>query len=373
MNLALKEIRRAPVRFALLVGAIGLLVFLILFQQALQSALITSFVGGVRNQTAPVLVYNVDAQRTLQASAIPPPLEEQVRSVEGVAAVVRVEQDTFTVRVDGAEPSDAAIVGADDADRVRPVELSGGRRPSAVGEAVGSDTDFEVGDEVEVVPPADGEPAILTVVGVASDVQLSVSPTLFTDGETFATAARAASPGTAGSLPNALALFPADGVTAEEVVAAVDAAAPDAEALTREDAADTSPGVAQVRQSFQVIFLLYGMVVPLVTGLFFLIVTLQKSGSLTLLRAIGAPTSTLARSLLLQVGLVLGAGLLVGIALYAPLTGARVGGLALRFDPAAVLTWTVLLVVLGLISALASLRRVLRIDPVEATVGAGIR
>jgi putative ABC transport system permease protein len=373
VNLAWKEVRRAPVRFGLLVGAIGLLVFLILFQQALQDALITSFVGGVRNQSAPVLVYNVDAQRTLQASAIPPPVEEQVRSVDGVESVVRVEQDTFTVRIDGDEPSDAAIVGADDPELVRPDELSGGRRPEAAGEAVGSDVDFEVGDEVEVVPPAGGEPATLTVVGVAPDVQLSVTPTLFTDVDTFATAAQAASPGTTASLPNALALFPADGVTAEEVVAAVDEAAPDAEALTREEAADTSPGVAQVRQSFQVIFLLYGLVVPLVTGLFFLIVTLQKSGSLTLLRAMGAPTSTLTRSLLFQVVLVLGAGLLLGTLMYAPLSGARIGGLALRFDPAVVLTWAVLLVVLGLISAIASLRRVLRIDPVEATVGAGIR
>jgi putative ABC transport system permease protein len=373
VNLALKEVRRAPVRFGLLVGAIGLLVFLILFQQALQDALITSFVGGVRNQTAPVLVYNVDAQRTLQASALPPPLEEQVRSVEGVDAVVRVEQDTFTVRVDGGETSDAAIVGADDPERVRPEELSGGRRPGDTGEVVGSDVDFEVGDEVEVVPGIDGDPVTLTVVGVAPDVQISVSPTLFTDAETFAAASRAATPEAGTSLPNALALFPAEGVTPEEVVAAVDEAAPDAEALTRQEAADTSPGVAQVRQSFRVIFLLYALVVPLVTGLFFLIVTLQKSGALTLLRAIGAPTSALARSLLVQVLLVLGAGLLLGIALYAPLTSARIGSLALRFDPAVVLTWAVLLIVLGLISALASLRRVIRIDPVEATAGAGVR
>lgn len=373
VNLAFKEVRRAPVRFSLLVGAIALLVFLILFQQALQGALITSFVGGIRNQSAPVLVYNVDAQRTLQASAIAPPLEEQVRSVDGVEAVVRVEQDTFTVRVEGSEPSDAAIVGADDVERVRPVELSGGRRPRSVGEAVGSDVDFEVGDEVEVVPPAGGEASTLTVVGVAPDVQISVSPTLFTDAETFAAADRAASPDSEASLPNVLALFPADGTSVDDLLTAVEDAAPDAEALTRDEAADTSPGVAQVRQSFQVIFLLYGLVVPLVTGLFFLIVTLQKADTLTLLRAMGAPTSTLTRSLLLQVGLVLGAGLVVGTALYAPLSGARVGGLALRFDPTAVATWSVLLVVLGLISAVASLRRVLRIDPVEATVGKGVR
>ena len=39
MFLALKEMRRAKVRFGLLIVAIGLLVFLILFQQSLQSGL----------------------------------------------------------------------------------------------------------------------------------------------------------------------------------------------------------------------------------------------------------------------------------------------------------------------------------------------
>ena len=57
------------------------------------------------------------------------------------------------------------------------------------------------------------------------------------------------------------------------------------------------PGVVQVRQSFQVIFLLYGLVIPCVTGLFFLIVTFQKAGALTLLRAIGAPAGRLVSAL----------------------------------------------------------------------------
>ena len=89
MFLALREIRRALVRFGLLVLAIGLLVFLILTQQALQDGLITSFVGGIRNQTAPVLVYSVDGQRTLQGSIVSPDLEQAVRATDGVAEAAR--------------------------------------------------------------------------------------------------------------------------------------------------------------------------------------------------------------------------------------------------------------------------------------------
>ena len=142
---------------------------------------------------------------------------------------------------------------------------------------------------------------------------------------------------------------------------------------TREQAARETPGVAEVRSSFAVIFLLFALVVPLVSGLFFLIITLQKARALTLLRAIGAPAGSLVRSLLIQVLIVVGGGILVGTALFVPLSQATVGSLSLRFDPVAVLVWSALLLGLGLVSAIAAARRVLGIDPVEATTGGGAR
>ena len=83
--IAFKEMVRAKVRFGLLVGAIGLLVFLILFQQALRDGLITSFVGAIEQQSAPVLVFSTDGRRNLQSSSITPELEARVRAVDGVA------------------------------------------------------------------------------------------------------------------------------------------------------------------------------------------------------------------------------------------------------------------------------------------------
>ena len=190
---------------------------------------------------------------------------------------------------------------------------------------------------------------------------------------TWEEAVAAGNPDAGTPLPNALGVSPAEGTSDAELVAAVNDASPDADALTRDDAADNTPGVAQVRQSFQVIFLLYGLVVPLVTGLFFLILTLQKRSALVLLRAVGATSSVLVRALLMQVLIVVGAGLAIGVALYAPLSRARIGTLALRFDPTAVVVWSIVLVVLGSVSALVSVRRVVRIDPIEATTGGGLR
>lgn len=372
--LALRELRRAKARFGLLVAAVGLLVFLILTQQALQDGLLTSFVGAIRSQSAPVLVYSVDGQRTLQGSVVPPDLQAAVEGADGVAATGRIGQGTFTATVDGAEEeTDAALLGADDPALGGPEQVSEGRRPETAGEAVGSATDFAVGDVVRIVPAGGGEGPELEVVGLVEDGQIQVTPTLFVGWDDYEAAVRAANPDAAEVLPSALGVRPADGITDGEVVERINAASADADALTRQQAADEAPGVAQVRQSFRIIFLLYALVVPLVTGLFFLIVTFQKAAALTLLRAIGARSSTLVRALLVQVLVVIGGGLVVGVALYAPLSRVRLGSIALRFDPGAVAFWAVLLVVLGLASATVSARRVLAIDPIEATTGGGAR
>ena len=379
MFLALKEMARAKVRFALLIAAIALLVFLILFQQSLQNGLITGFIGAIRDQNAPVLVYSVDGQRVLQGSVITPEMEAQVRGAPGVGEVGPNGQGTFTGSPSGnddGETFDTTVIGYElgpDGNGIgAPSTVVDGRLPMADDEAVVSDADVQlgygIGDTVTLLPGGKQ----ITVVGVALDVQLNVSPTLFVSYDTYLDAVASVNPDAGTPLPNVLGVVPVDGVSDEEVVESINAQSLELDALTRDDAAAETPGVAQVQQSFNIIFLLYGLVVPCVTGLFFLIITFQKANSLTLLRAIGAPAGRLVSSLLIQVGIIICAGLLLGTLLYYPVSQQTLGGLALRFETGAVVFWSVLLLTLGLASSLVAARRVLRIDPIEATTGQGV-
>jgi putative ABC transport system permease protein len=339
--------------------------FLVLFQQALQNSLITAFVGAIRNQTAPVIVYGVDAQRALQGSVLTPELEAEVLDVDGIGEHARLGETTVSVSV-GDDEQEASVIGTDAALGL-PLEVASGRAPTAANEALGSSADFAVGDEVTVL--AGDRSVRLRVVGVADDVQLSVSPTLFTDFATYEAAVRAANPDATAVPASALLLAPADGVDAATLADRINEQVVDADAATREEAADTAPGVAQVRQSFQVILGLYALVVPLVTGLFFLIVTLQKQRSLVLLRAIGARTGVLTWALVCQVLAITATGIAVGALLTVPLAGRHLGGLTLRFDVAALVAWASAFLVLAVLGAIASLLRIRRVDPVTATVG----
>jgi len=371
MFLALREIRRAKTRFALLVAAVALLVFLILTQQALQNGLITSFVGAIKRQSAPVLVFAVDGQRTLQGSVITPALQKAIESAPGVAEAGRIGQGTFTVVVGDAAQSNAALIGYEKSQLGGPDRLSAGRMPAAAGEAAGSAGDFSLGDRVRVVGP--GKAVELRVVGLTDNAQIQVSPTLFVAWPDYVAATRAFNPDAKTVPPSVIGVRPVPGVSAGALTTQINKTSGDADALTRDQAAEKAPGVAAVRNSFNLIFLLFALVVPLVTGLFFLIITLQKARALTLLRAIGAPAGVLVRSLLVQALIIIGGGIAIGTLLFFPLSQAKVGKLSLSFDPAAVLFWAALLLTLGLLSALVAARRVLAIDPVQATTGGGAR
>ncbi len=379
MFLAFKEMARAKVRFALLIAAIALLVFLILFQQSLQNGLINGFIGAIKEQSAPVLVYSVDGQRVIQGSVITPPMEEQVRNAPGTGEVGLIGQGTFTALPSGNDDDevfDTTIIGyelgPDGAGIGAPTDVTEGRLPVTDDEAVVSDADvglgYDIGETVTLLPGG----KTIEIVGLAANAQLNVSPTLFTSYDTYLQAVASVNPDAGTPLPNVLGVIPAEGFTPEETVTSINDQSLELDALTKDDAAAETPGVAQVQQSFNIIFLLYGLVVPCVTGLFFLIVTFQKANSLTLLRAIGAPAGRLVSSLLIQVVVIIGAGLLIGTLLYYPLSQGSLGGLALNFETGAVIFWSVLLMTLGLISSLVAARRVLAIDPIEATTGQGV-
>lgn len=369
MFLAVAELRRARARFALLIGAVALLTFLILAQQALRDSLLREFVGGVRNQSAPVLVFNVDGRRFLQASAIAPDLEQAVRRTPGVRTVGRIWQGTFPIAA-GPEAEGVSVAAWDTDGAGSPSRLRAGRFPSGPNEVVANAADadrgFAIGDRLEV----DAGELELVVVGTADDIGLNVAPTIWTSFETYLTIARTRNPSLGADLPpNVLGVVPGAGVARADLVERINAASPDLDALAREDAADRNPGVESITLSFGVIFLLFAAVVPLATGLFFLILTTQKAASLTVLSAAGATTRRLASTVVVQVGVVLACGIAIAAALYGGFSRLRIDGLAVEFDGRALATWAAALSVLGMLSAVTSVRRVAAIDPASALVG----
>ncbi len=371
MFLALREIRHSKARFVLLGGAVGLLVFLILFVQALTGALIRQFIGAVDHQSAQVLVYGADARKNLEGSRVPPTTVQRVAAVPGVAAAGPIGEGTFTVAA-GGKDRDATIWGYELGRPGAPTTLTSGRLPRGDYEAVASDGNSDRGFTIGARITPEGLRRPVTIVGIARDANFSVLPTLFTSYATYSAARLAANPGSTVVIPSAVGATTETGVSAETVRDRINASVPDVEALTRAQAVAESPGVASVSESIGAVVLLCFFVVIVVSGLFFLILTVQKAPALTLLRAVGVKAGALVRALLVQASIVVLAGLLVGAVLAYLVLDVAGNGLGARVEAASVIETGLAVLVLSLVASLGAARRVLRIDPVRATVPGGL-
>jgi putative ABC transport system permease protein len=366
VRLALAEMRRAKLRFGMLVGAVALLVFLIIFQQTLAGTLLGFFTGGIENQSAEVLVYNEDARRNVEGSIIVAGRLEAIAAVDGVGIASPLGENTFTVRAEG-ELQDAVLFGYVLGGPGAPTRLIEGRLPEAEGEAVASSVDadngFGIGDVVEVVPGG----YEVTVVGLAEESRFAVLPTLFSSYATFEEASFAANPDAQAVLPSLVAVDPAPGEDPVELASRITAAVDGVEALDRRTAVESLPGVSSVRSSFSVILLLAFIVVVLVTGFFFLILTVQKAQALTLLRAVGASGGYLVSNLAIQVAIVTVLGVALAALLLALAAAMSSQEFPIEADPRLILTTGGAVLALALLASLASVRRVARIDPATAT------
>jgi putative ABC transport system permease protein len=371
MFLALREIRRARWRFVLLTGAVGLLVFLILFVQALTGALIGQFIGALDHQSADVLVYSAQARKNLEGSVVPPATVDAVANVPGVARAGPLGEGTFTVRA-ARKLRDAALIGYEPGGPGAPTTLVEGRLPTRPFEAVASsrnaDEGFGIGDTVRLERGG----RTIKVVGLARDVNYSVLPTLFTTFPTYVAARRDANPQATAVYPSAVAVRIAEGSDAATVRAAINRRISGVEALTRAQAVSESPGVASVGESLGMVVFLCFFVVVVVAGLFFLILTVQKAGALTLLRAVGVGAGALARSLLVQVVVVVVGGVVVGAALTSAALAASNSSLGAGLAVSGVVRTGALVLVLACVASLGAVRRVLRIDPAHALTPGGI-
>ncbi len=366
MRLALSEMRRAKLRFGLLTGAVALLVFLIIFQQTLAGALLGFFTGGLEHQSAEVLVYNRDARRNVEGSVILPGQLEAVAAVEGVGTAAPLGENTFTVRA-GGELQDAVLFGYEPGGPGAPTRLIEGRMPSSDGEAVASSVDadngFGIGEIVEIVPGG----YEIEVVGLAEESRFAVLPTLFTTYASFEQAGFAANPDARAVPPSLVAVDPGAGVDAAELAARITQEVDGVEALDRRTAVASLPGVSSIRSSFSVVLGLAFIVVVLITGFFFLILTVQKMQALTLLRAVGASGAYLIGNLALQVVLVTALGVAVAAGLLAIAAAVSSEDFPIEADPTLILTTGGAVLALALLASLASVRRVTRIDPATAT------
>lgn len=361
MNLAFTEMKRAKLKFGLLSGAVALLVFLVLFLTTLSTALVTAITGALAGVDGDVLVYSDSARDNLQASRLQPEDVDLVSDVPGVAAVGPLSLTTTSAKLpDGS--SDLQLVGMEANRPGAPTGIAEGRLPVAAGEIAMDGGGAAIGDTVTLVGLDDG----LKVVGLLKGAQFNAAATGYVAVGTFDSVVRAANPNVPFVPVNAVAVQVDGGTEPASVVSAIQREVPGTKAYEKGEAVSLIPGVASITQTFGILVGLTFVIGIVVIGFFFLILTVQKMKSFTLLRAIGASTASLSAAVATQIAaVVLLAALIAVLLTYGAVQGLSTG-IPVALSPILVIGTVLAVLVFSLLAGLLSIRRIATIDPATA-------
>ena len=364
MNLAGVEIKRSKLRFGLLTGAVALLVFLVLLLNTLSGALISALIGALDGLNAQGIVYSNSARDNIAASRLEPGAVSQVADVPGVAEAAGVGTLTTSATIAGAE-ADVQVFGFSSTGPGAPTSLSSGRLPESATEVAMDGGGVAIGDTVAIAK-TDVE---LTVVGLLRGAQFNALPTGYVLLDSYETVVAQQFPGLPFVPINAVAFDVEEGADPAVVAGAVTDTVPGVVGYTRADAVAKIPGIESITQSFGILVGLTFVISIVVIGFFFLILTVQKMKSFTLLRAVGTPTSKLAGTVAVQIVIVVILASVIALALTLLAIQGLNTGLPVTVSVAGIVGTIVAVLVFSLVAGLLSIRRISKIDPASA-VGA---
>lgn len=348
MYVAWRDLRFARGRFALIGAVVALITLLVGFLSGLTGGLAAQNVSGVLALPADRLVLQPvgDATATFADSTIDQATVDAWREATGVDAVAPV--GITQTRAEGPAASTAvALFGLDAGTtfaaprRDDELDLSAG-----AAKALGA----SVGDEVTIAGSS------YRVAAIEGDDWYSHTPVVTLGASAWA------------------ALDERLGGTGQPTVLAV-SGSPDWDAVAADTGTTASTPLSSLTalSTFRseigslalMIAMLFG-ISALVVGAFFTVWTMQRSGDIAVLKALGATTTALARDALGQALVVLVAGVGLGIGLTA-LFGSLLGG-ALPFvlNPLTTLAPGLVMIALGAVGAAVSLRIVTSSDPLTA-------
>ncbi|WP_433614369.1 FtsX-like permease family protein [Dactylosporangium sp. CA-139114] len=369
MFLALRELRFARWRFALMGSVVALIAILVVLLSGLSSGLVNDGVSGL--QRLPVTAFAFDQHTKLDSafsrSVVNSRQADAWRRQPGVLDAALFGNMLVNARSERGVPIDLALFGVEPGSFLAPAAAEGTGLGGPDGIVV-SQTAIKAGLRLGDTVTIDRIGTRLTVVGATGDqrtfghVDVAYLP--------LAAWQRLHQGVGPGEELRASATTEATAV-AIRADRDVDLAAGDAAAGTTSfrtaEAYGASPGYTAETSTLRLIQVFLYAISALVVGAFFTVWTINRRHELAVLRAMGAARSYLLRDGLIQALVILGAAIGAGVAVGVGLGGAISGGaVPFAIEAPAVAVAAVLLAVLGLAGAACAIVRVAAIDPLTA-------
>ena len=359
MFLAWNEMKYSKTRFALIIGVVILVSFLVYFLTGLAYGLSQDNRTGVDKWEADAVVLTEESNGNMSMSMMPISQRDEVDADEiavlgQTQGVVHLEGET-----DDEDQIDVSFFGIETDEFIMP-EVIDGEEITEDFEAIADislqeEEGIELGDII-ILAGADTE---ITIVGFTEDAKFNITPILYTTIPTYQEIRFEAEEGADEEQISALILR-------DENVEGIEIEDDDFEIYPISDFILELPGYTAQLLTFALMIGFLIIIAAVVIGIFMYVLTVQKSSMFGVMKAQGIPTGFIAKSVVIQTFLLATIGTVTGLILtvvadfFLPVTVPFQSNLYFFIGI------SLLLILFAVLGAFFSVRTVVKIDPLEA-------
>ena len=368
MFLALKELLHSKTRFSMIAVILVLISWLVLILSGLGNGLATLAAATFKTMKADYVVFEQGSRASMSKSLLSNELSASLAdmpNVEAVAPMGIVMASAVKENGDSGEnKTDIALVGIEPGSFLEPAVIEGeglkADQPALViaNESL-KDEGFRIGDTLQL----DGSPAQLTIAGFVENQTYNHVASVFLPIDEWRKIAFAA-PGSDKGLAEPVNAIMLQGKKIDPN--AIDERLTGTETVTRAAAVQGIPGYKEESGTIMMMLGFLLVISAFIVGAFFYVFTIQKSNQFGIMKAIGAKNGFLSRAVVAQVFLLSLGSVIVGILLTYGTAAVLPEGMPFILEPLRVLAYSVAMLVVSLLSALVSVRTIVKIDPLKA-------
>ncbi|SFE55942.1 putative ABC transport system permease protein [Actinopolyspora alba] len=361
MFVAIRDIRFAKGRFALMGSVVALITLLIVLLSGLTSGLADRSVSAVRNLPATHLVFggagDEQPEKSFADSTVTPRQRAVWENTAGVRRVSPLGITTTRVGTPNGSEASATVFGLPPDAPSAPT----GTSDSAVviSRSLAEEQRLHTGDRLSTTA---GE---LPVSAITSDEFYSHTPVIWTTLDTWRELRTARSAGAETPLATVLSVEAEPDARLSEADSAANTLS-----ATVGDSLEAVGSFSSENGSLLTMRLLLYAISALVIGAFLTVWTIQRSGDVAVLKALGGSTGYLLRDALAQSLIVLLAGAGLGGAAGVALGSAAGEVVPFELTARTTLVPVLVMIALGMVGAALAVRRITSVEPLTA-LGAG--
>lgn len=353
--LALNEIKKNKLRFALVIGVLMLVSYLVFFLSGLATGLQDMNRESIDKWDSTHMVLTEESDKSLFESSMSIDDKEDVDAAD----VAILGQVNAIARSDD-QKANVSIFGIDENEFIMP-NVTEGEAFSADNEVIAGDglkdDGFVLGDEIQLSSSEE----VLTIVGFTDHARFSAAPVLYGDVDTFHRAKFGEAADQNEDHINAFVIRS----NGESVNVENDSL----EVIETETFIKSLPGYTE--QNLTLTFMIYFLFVvsAVIVAIFLYVLTVQKISMFGVMKAQGISNGYLSRSVVAQTFILASVGVMIGFIL-AFITGVFLpSAVPVSFDYITMLFYGIVLIVVAILGAVFSVLTIIRIDPLEAIGG----